>query len=117
MRRLLVLSMLILAGAWSAGSANFISTTVSCPSSGTQRLASVSTKASLIVAQSPLLPTPNTGRIHFGDSSVTTSGGVYILPGDPYSFPPEGNSQVYDLRQIYFACTVNTDVLTLNYVQ
>ena len=115
--RLSYLAFILLCGAHHAGSANFLHGSVACPGSGTAQLASVSTKASFIVAQSPLLPTPNTGRIHFGGSGVTTSGGVYILPGDSYSWPPEGNSAVFDLRQIYFACTVNSDIVTFDYVQ
>ena len=118
MKKLLfAIALLLLVAAPVGRSANFLHGSVTCPGSGTAQLASTATKASFIVAQSPLLPTPNTGRIHFGGSGVTTSGGVYILPGDSYSWPPEGNSAVFDLRQIYFACTVNSDIVTFDYVQ
>lgn len=114
---LLIAQLLTLAVVQPAHAAGFFSGTRTCPSSGTQRLSTTSIKASWVVIQSPLAPTPNTGRIHFGNSSVTTSLGVYINPGDSYNFPPQSNTQAHDLSQIYIACTVTSDIVNFDYAQ
>jgi|WetSurMetagenome_2_1015567.scaffolds.fasta_scaffold25395_2 hypothetical protein len=87
---------------------------VTCPTSGAKRLATTSTKATWWLAQA--LST-NTGSIYFGGSNVTTSTGVYVTKGDSLSAPPHGNAAVYDLNQVWFACTANTDSLTFIYQQ
>lgn len=97
--------------------ASFRNGSNTCPTSGAKQLSSTSIRASWVTVQSPAAPSANTGRLHFGDSTVTTSNGVYISPGGTYTFPTEGNSAVYDLSNIYFACSVNTDIVNFNYLQ
>lgn len=91
-----------------------ISGTTTCPISGTRVLVSTSTKVSTYTIVAPAAPTANTGVVCFGNTSITTTTGPCLLPGSSYTAPTQGNNAAYDLSQVSFACTVNTD--TLKYI-
>jgi len=97
-----------------APAANWKSLTVTCPTSGAKVVSSTQIKASWVLLQSPYA---NTGVIYVGDSAVSSTEGVQLLIGDALNAPPQGNSQVFDLGLIYFACSVNTDTVTVLYAQ
>ena len=88
-----------------------------CPTSGTKRIASASLRATQFTLQAPAAPVSNTGYICIGGASVTTTTGACLGGGDSIFMPPVGNSAAYDLTQIYFVCSVNTDLLVYTYLQ
>lgn len=85
-----------------------------CPTSGNKAVSSTRLVAGLVTVQAP---SANTGNIYLGGSSLTTSRGIFITPGGSYTYPPQSNTQPYDLSAIRFACTVSADSITYNYVQ
>lgn len=107
-------ALLLTIAASTSPAANWRSLTVACPSSGAQVVSATQIKASWVVIQSPFT---NTGVIYVGDSGVSSTEGVQLLIGDALNAPPQGNSQVFDLGLIYFACSVNTDSVTVLYAQ
>ncbi len=89
----------------------------SCPTSGTKRIASSSIRSISFTIQAPAAPVANTGYVCLGGASVTTTTGVCLGGGDSYTFGAASNSSQYDLTQIYFVCSVNTDLITYTYLQ
>lgn len=87
---------------------------VTCPTSGAKQIASTGKAVTWLIVQSV---STNAGNIYFGGSAVSTSSGVYIIPGGSISFPTQGNTATYNLASIYFACATNTDSLTYTYQQ
>jgi hypothetical protein len=88
-----------------------------CPTSGAKRVAASSIRAITFTVQAPSAPVANTGYICLGDSAVSTTKGVCLGGGDAFTFAPASNSAAYDLTQVWFACSVNTDLITYNYLQ
>lgn len=88
-----------------------------CPTSGTKRIASSSLRVTQFLIQAPAAPVSNTGYICIGGASVTTTTGACLGGGDSIFMPPVSNSAAYDLTQIYFVCSVNTDLITYTYLQ
>lgn len=116
MTRLLttVLTLLLTLSVVVAPAANWKSLTVGCPTAGAKVVSATQIKASWVLIQSPFA---NTGVIYVGGSSVSPTEGMQLLIGDALNAPPQGNSQVFDLGLIYFACSVNTDTITVLYAQ
>lgn len=98
-----ILLTLSLAYAWAPN--NGVTT---CPTSGNKRVASSSVRTPTYSLQTPI---SNTGSVCIGGSSVTTSSAICLTAGMSYTAPTQGNSPAYDLQGVYFACTVNTDVI------
>ncbi len=116
MRTLRALALLFcLAVAIPAGNVSNGSNT--CPTSGTKRIASASIKSISFTVQAPAAPVANTGYVCLGGSAVTTTTGVCLGGGDSFTFSPASNTAQYDLTQIYFVCSVNTDLITYTYLQ
>jgi hypothetical protein len=115
LRRLLVLcTFLALPALCPAGSFSNGSAAVSCPSSGNEQL----TSTQLIVAWAVIqAPAANTGNVYFGGSGVTTSNGVYIVPGGSLNLPPRSNTAAFNLSGVYMACTQSGDSVTYIYAQ
>jgi len=107
-------ALLLTIAASTSPAANWKSLAVACPSSGAKVVSSSQIKASWVLLQSPYA---NTGTIYVGGSNVSTTVGAQLLFGDSLNAPPQGNSQVFDLGLIYFACSVNTDTVTVLYAQ
>lgn len=114
MKPLLRFAALLLALAIALPAGNVTSGSNTCPTSGAKKVSSTSTRAIHVTIQAD---TTNMGYIHLGGSAVTTSTGVYLGAGDANTLPPASNSAQYDLSQIYFACTVNTDTIVFTYLQ
>lgn len=86
-----------------------------CPSSGSQRIVTTSTRAVDWTIQAP---SANTGKVYIGFSSaVTTSTGIYLNAGDSFTKQPAGNAASRDLSQVYIACTQSADTITYVYEQ
>lgn len=85
-----------------------------CPSSGAKRVASTNTRA---IAVSFFAPAGNMGLIHYGDSTVSTSVGYSTAASATFSLYPAGNAAVYDLYNIWFACSNSADTIRFTYVQ
>ncbi len=88
-----------------------------CPTSGTKRIASSSIKSISFTVQAPAAPVANMGYVCIGGSAVTTTSGVCLGGGDSLTFGAASNTAQYDLTQIYFVCSVNTDLITYTYLQ
>ena len=84
--------------------------TVTCPVSGNLAISTKSVKVPSYILSAPIT---NTGTIYVGGVTVTSSpaNGPYILAGMSLSGSPQGNTNAYDLGNIYIACTVSTDVI------
>ena len=112
MRKLLLLFLLVLVP---ARPAKFTSGSVTCPASGTKQVSTVQQKAEMIIFQG--LQT-NAGRIYIGDTTVTVTSAVWIASAGTTTLTlPLANAHIYDLSQIYFACTTSTDTLGYVYLQ
>lgn len=109
-----LLTLLLIAFAVTAQAAAVKDVAQTCPSSGRIQVSSTQTKASAVFIQAP---TTNTGLIYVGGSDVTTSNAAAIQAFGSFTFPAQANVQPYDLSQIFIACTVNTDVIRVTYVQ
>lgn len=88
-----------------------------CPTSGTKKISSSSIRATQFTLQAPAAPVSNTGYICIGGASVTTTTGACLGGGDSIFMPPVSNSAAYELNNIYFVCSVNTDLITYTYLQ
>jgi len=107
-RIVLVLSLLLMQGAI-LHPASPTSGSTTCPTSGAKRVASSSTKAITVTIQVPLA---NAGVIYLGGSTISSTTGIQLNKGDSFTFAPASNSNSWDLFQIYFACSTNTDTIT-----
>lgn len=114
LQRLIVL-LLALAFALPAGNIGNGSNT--CPTSGAKRLSATSIRSISFTVQAPAAPVANTGYVCLGGSAVTTTTGVCLGGGDAFTFAPASNTAQYDLTQIYFVCSVNTDLIAYTYLQ
>ena len=113
--RLLAISLfLVLALPLIAPAGQFGHGSNTCPASGSKAVSASTLYVSEWIVQAPAA---NTGSVYFGGSTVTTSTGTYIAPGGSIHYSPHGTSDTFNLAQIYFACTVNTDGITYTYVQ
>lgn len=97
-----------------AKSADVKAGTTTCPASGSKAIATSSIRVQMATVRTLVA---NTGIIYLGGSAITTSNGVFLYGGESYTFPTQGNSSPYDLSRIYFACSVNTDVINYTYAQ
>jgi hypothetical protein len=88
-----------------------------CPTSGAKRISASSIRSITFTVQAPAAPVANTGYVCLGSSAVTTTSGVCLGGGDAFTFAPASNSAAYDLTQIWFVCSVNTDLITYTYLQ
>jgi|SRR5690349_21785378 len=113
MQRMLRFAALLLALALALPAGNVSNGSNTCPTSGAKRISSTSIRAIHFTVQSV---SSNMGIIYLGGPSVTTNG-VAIGAGDADTFPPASNTAQYDLSQIYFACSVNTDSIVYTYLQ
>ena len=93
---------------------NFSSGSQTCPGSGNKRVSSTSLKA---VSWTMMAPGANTGYIAFGGSAVTTTTGPVLYALDSYTANPAGNSAMWDLSQVYIACSASGDKVVYTYVQ
>lgn len=62
----------------------------------------------------------NTGKVYFGDSTVTTSTGQSISAGQKFtvSFDNQyGNNNIFDLSYFYFATDTTSNVVRVLYIK
>lgn len=85
-----------------------------CPTSGNKRVSSSNIFATYVSIQAPI---GNTGTVFVGGSTVTTSQGNGILALGTVGFAPHANAAVFNLNQIYFACSVSADSVYYLYIQ
>lgn len=105
--RLLLCILIMAVMPFAIHSGDFISGAASCPSSGNVR---VSTTAYNLYQMTVSSKTANTGKIYFGSSSVDTSSGVEVNPGQSYNVV-KPNSGIGP-QTLYMACTVSADSVT-----
>ena len=88
-------------------SGDFVSGSTTCPSSGAARVSITSYNLYQLTVSATLT---NTGYIHLGSSTVTTSNGGVLTPGGSYnaSKPSAGINPA----TLYFACTVSADSIS-----
>jgi hypothetical protein len=105
MKKLLVLFVIVAVPFCPAGAPNTGVTT--CATSGSKPVNSTNANTPWFLVQSLVA---NTGTdIEIGNSNVTTSNGIQLLPGQSYAPASLGNSPLYNLANTYFACATNTD--------
>lgn len=100
--RTLALVVLLLATAATTFSGSFYSGSTSCPSSGSKQ---VSTTALALTQLTVSALVANTGKVYFGASTVTTSGGGEVIAGGNYNVDGTGINPA----ALYFACTASGD--------
>lgn len=108
--RNIVLILAMMSGALVAGAP--VTGSVTCPSSGSLVVLATSVKA---VTYTILMPVTNTGNVCIGGPNVTVNNSPCYISGQSITAPPQGNAAAYDLHTVYFACTVNTDVIKYVY--
>lgn len=62
----------------------------------------------------------NTGKVYFGDSTVTTSTGQSLSAGQKFtvSFDNQyGNNNIFDLSNFYFATDTTSNVVRVLYIK
>ena len=107
MRKVLLSMILLAVFAATTHSGTYVSGSASCPVSGN---AQVSTTAYSVYSLTVTANIANTGYIHLGSPSVTTStGGVLVAGG---SFSDSRSSAALNPASLYFACTASADGLT-----
>ena len=111
--RLLVLATLIAIPAIAPAGA-FHSGSVACPTSGSKQVVTARTMSSWWLTAAA---GTNAGKIYVGDSTISTTTGVYLNAGDSFLAPPISNIAAYDLSTVWFVCGTNTDSLTFTYLQ
>ena len=77
-----------------------------CPSSGNLAVSSLTTKYAQYTIQAK---STNTGIVHVGNYTVTSSTGIELPVNYSYNANPQSNIRPYDLSTVFIACTVNTD--------
>jgi hypothetical protein len=87
--------------------ADFVSGSQTCPSSG---VIQVSTTSYSLYQLSVTANINNTGYIHLGSNTVTTSTGAVLVAGG--SFGATKPNPAVNPATLYMACTVNTDTVS-----
>lgn len=123
MKHILRVLFLVILGVIGANPAQVHPLSLTCPSGGTKQLSTASVPVSWINFQTP---SDNAGAIYIGDSSVTGtsascnasgSKGTCLTASGTSFLPPLANVSAYNLSNIYFVCTTNTDSLIGTYLQ
>lgn len=107
MKRLLMISVVMLAVALPICPGSYLSGSANCPSSGN---AQVSTTSYFLKQLTVSATATNTGVVSVGGPNVTTSTGTPLLPASSYDSTDTTSS--INPATLYFACTVPGDTVS-----